>query len=29
MSILDTVMLFGTAIAVVVMIVVCLRGDDE
>lgn len=29
MSILDTVMLMGTAIAVVVMIVVCLKGDDE
>jgi len=29
MSILDTVMLVGTTIAVCVMIAVCLRDDDE
>jgi hypothetical protein len=29
MSILDTVMLIGTTIAVCVMIAVCVRGDDE
>jgi len=29
MSILDTVMLIGTAVTVVVMIAVCMRGDDE